>query len=295
MDKMNDTLRTHSFELARPIAERSIGMLLLEAGKISAEDAERVIRHQKERGVRFGDAALELGILEPEDIRQVLARQFHYPYLRKGEADFPAQLIAAYEPFSPEVEALRALRSQLMLRWFDTGRRALAMIGVGADGMAASLLTSNLAVVFSQLGEQTLVMDCNLRSPRQHDTFRLPGRQGLSDVLAQRASGDPICRVPHFVDLSILPSGTEAPNPLELLNRSSFQTLCAEVTSRYDVVLCETPPTGAGTDCFTVAARAGGAVLVATKDVTRQADLRAAARQLAQNGVTLVGTVLAQS
>lgn len=295
MDVINNTLRKHASEVGGPTAERSIGVLLLEAGKITPEDAERVIRHQKARGIRFGDAAVELKVVDNEDIRQVLAQQFQYPYLRKGDADYPDQLIAAYQPFSAEVEALRALRSQLMLRWFSAGRRGLAVIGVGASGRAASLLTSNLAVVFSQLGEQTLVMDCNLRTPLQHQTFKLSSRQGVSDVLAQRHQGDPVCRIPQFVDLSVLPSGTEAPNPLELLNRASFRDLCTEMTARFDVVLCETPPTGAGSDCFTVAARVGGAVLVATKNVTTTADLRAAVAQLKQNGVTFVGTILAEA
>jgi chain length determinant protein tyrosine kinase EpsG len=295
MDVINNTLRKHANDANRPVAERSIGTLLLEAGKITPEDAERILRYQREHGLRFGDAAVALKIVDDADIRQFVAKQFQYPYLREGEAEYPAELIAAYQPFSAEVEALRALRTQLLLRWFSTGRHGLAVIGVGASGRAASLLTSNLAVVFSQLGEQTLLVDGDLRSPLVQSTFRLGARQGLSDILAQRDSSETICRIPHFVDLSVLPSGTEAPNPLELLNRTVFQDLCTQLMSRFDVVLCNTPPTGAGSDCFTIASRIGGAVLVATKDVTRQADMQAAAAQLKQSGVTLVGTILAEN
>lgn len=295
MDIINDNLRKHAADSIRPAADRSMGMLLLEAGKITAEDADRVTRHQALRGIRFGEAAVELKVVGHEDVRQVLAKQFQYPYLREGEAAFPEHLVAAYQPFSPAVESLRDLRSQLVLRWFGTGRRALAVIGVGTDGRAASQLTSNLAVVFSQLGEQTLVMDCNLRAPVQHDTFRVDGRQGLSDVLAQRDSGETVRRIEPFPNLSVLPSGTPPPNPLELLNRPAFRALCDDLSARYDVVLCEAPPTGAGTDCFAVAARVGGAVLVAHKDATRHADLRAATARLRQNGVVLVGSVLAEA
>jgi chain length determinant protein tyrosine kinase EpsG len=294
MEIINDTLRKHAADAHRPVAERSIGTLLLEAGKITPEDAERIIRYQREHGLRFGDAAITLKIVAEADIQQFIAKQFQYPYLREGEADYPSELIAAYQPFSSEVEALRALRTQLLLRWFGTGRHGLAVIGVGASGKAASLLTANLAVVFSQLGEQTLIVDGNLRSPLMQNTFKLGMRQGLSDMLAQRDSSETICRIPYFVDLSVLPSGTEAPNPLELLNRSVFQDLCTQLMSRFDVVLCDAPPTGAGSDCFTIASRMGGAVLVATKNVTRHADMQAAAAQLKQSGVTLVGTILAE-
>lgn len=294
MDIINTTLRKHAGDANMPAAERRIGTLLLEAGKITAEDVERILHHQRARGLRFGAAAVELKILDEADIRQVVAKQFQYPYLRDGEADYPAELIAAYQPFGPEAEALRALRSELLVRWFGTGRRGLAVIGVGADGKAASRLTSNLALVFSQLGGQTLVMDGNLRAPMLQDTFRLGTRRGLSDILAQRVGIEAICRIPHFVDLSVLPSGTEAPNPLELLNRSVFRDLCAQLMAHYAVMLCETPPTGAGSDCFTIASRMGGAVLVATRNVTRHADMQLAAAQLKASGVTLVGTVLAQ-
>lgn len=295
MDIINDNLRKHAADSLRAPADRSMGTLLREAGKITDEDAERVTRHQQQRGIRFGEAALELKVVEHEDVRQALARQFQYPYLRDGEAGYPEHLVAAYQPFSPAVDALRALRGQLLLRWFDTGGRGLAVIGVGADGRAASQLTSNLGVLFAQLGRQTLVMDCNLRTPDQHETFRVDGRQGLSDILAQRDNGDTVCRIEHFAELALLPSGTPPPNPLELLNRPAFRDLARDMMARHDVVLCATPPTGAGNDCYAIGARVGAAVLVATRDVSRHADLRHAGAQLRQNGVALVGTVLADA
>ena len=216
-------------------------MLLLDAGKITPENAERVLRMQKELGIRFGEAAMRLGLISEDDIQQVLARQFAYPYLHKGESALSPKLVAAFEPFSDQVESLRAIRSQLMLRWFARGRKALAIVGVDpADG--ASLFASNLAVVFSQLGEQTLLVDANLRSPHQQEVFALVPRQGLSDLLAGRADLDVIARVPAFVDLSVMPAGTLPPNPQELLSRDAFRNLNTQLESRYDVVLYDVPP-----------------------------------------------------
>ncbi|RZL30450.1 MAG: chain length determinant protein tyrosine kinase EpsG, partial [Rubrivivax sp.] len=143
-----------------------MGALLLDAGKLTPEDFERVLRMQNETGIRFGEAAVRLGLVGEDDIQQVLARQFAYPYLQKGQAGLSPKLVAAYQPFSPQVEALRAIRSQLMLRWFARGRRALAIVGVDPDDGAA-LFAANLAIVFAQLGEQTLLVDANLRAPRQ--------------------------------------------------------------------------------------------------------------------------------
>lgn len=283
--------RAASLAAGQAVAQPNMGMLLLEAGKLTADNAERVLRLQKELGIRFGEAAVRLGLIDEDDVQHMLARQFDYPYLRKGEAGLSPRLVAAYEPFSAQVEVLRAVRSQLMLRWFGRGRHALAVVGVDPDD-GVSVFAANLAVVFSQLGEQTLLVDANLRSPRQQELFALPPRQGLSDLLAGRAELDAIVPVPAFVDLSVLPSGTLPPNPQELLSREGFRHLNLQLESRYDVVLYDVAPFAAGVDALAVSGPAGGALLVARKHHTRLASVARMAEQLAEAGAEVVGSVV---
>lgn len=270
-----------------------IGGLLLEAGKLNPEQAERVLDTQKEFGIRFGEAALRLGLINQADLRQVLARQFDYPYLEFGVARYSEQLVAAYQPFTPQVETLRAVRSQLMLRWFARGRKALVVQGVdGGDG--ASLFAANLAVVFSQLGQRTLLVDANLRQPRQHQIFALARSQGLSDMLAGRAGLDIIASVDAFAALAVLGAGTPPPNPQELLSRAAFASLNAQFKACHDVVLYDTPAFAAGADALAVIARAGGVLLVARANRTRLADIHALAAQVAHCGAEVVGSVLVE-
>jgi protein-tyrosine kinase len=271
--------------------ESSIGALLLASGKITADGAERVLRMQKELGIRFGEAAQRLGLISEADIQQALARQFDYPYLQAGEGKFAKELVAAYQPFSPQVETLRAVRSQLMLRWFMRGRKALVVVGVDS-GDGASLLAANLAVVFSQLGERTLLVDANLRRPRLHEVFALEQRQGLSDVLAGRATLDCVSVVDSFVDLSVLGAGTLPPNPQELLSRPSFASLNLQLEERYDVVLYDVAAVDAGSDAFVAAARAGGVLLVVKKNKTQLADINAMREQMERSGAEVVGSVM---
>lgn len=271
--------------------ESSIGRVLLDMGKIKPEDAERILRQQKEKGLRFGEAAKSLGLITDADIEQVLARQFDYPYLQPGEGNFAKELFAAYQPFSPQVETLRAIRSQLMLRWFASGRKTLAIASVN-PGEGASLFTANLAVVFSQLGEQTLLVDANLRTPRQHQIFNLPGKQGLSDILAGRANLDAIAKIDSFVDLSVLQAGTLPPNPQELLSRGAFDDLTANLAAQFDAVLFDMSAFSAGADALAIAVRAGGVLLVARKNVTSLADISTVAEQLARVGAEVVGSVM---
>ena len=272
-------------------ADSSIGGLLLESGKITPENAERVLRMQKELGIRFGEAALRLGLITEADIEQVLARQFDYPYLQPGAGKYPQELVAAYQPFSHQVETLRAVRSQLMLRWFARGSKSLVVLGM-EPGDGASLFAANLAVVFSQLGEHTLLVDANLRAPRQQEIFDLKTRQGLSDVLAGRAELDIIAKVESFVALSVLAAGTLPPNPQELLSRTSFVTLNKQLESRYDVVLYDVPAYATGSDALAVAARAGGVLLVARKNKTPMADVAAMTEQMTHSGAQVVGSVM---
>jgi hypothetical protein len=135
-----------------PAPDRSIGAMLMDSGKITPDEAERVLRYAKDKNLRFGDAAQALRLVTAEDIQQVLARQFDYPYLAPGESNVSREVVAAWSPFSNQVEALRAVRSQLLLRWFtgDSDHRSLAIVSA-AKGDGRSYLAANLAVVFSQI------------------------------------------------------------------------------------------------------------------------------------------------
>lgn len=287
VNTMQKSLSTHNAGRC----DSNIGKLLLDLGKIKPEDAERVLRLQKEEGIRFGDAAQKLGLISDADIMQVLSLQFDYPYLQPGQCAFSKELIAAYQPFSSQVETLRALRSQLILRWFNQKNKALAVIST-TPGDGGSNLVANLAVVFSQLGEKTLLIDANLRQPVQHKIFNLTESRGLSDILAGRSEPDIATKIESFVDLTVLGAGTTPPNPQELLNRSNFTNFMHQAVAGYDVVLVDTAPVAETSDALTVASRCGGTLLVARLNQTRLSDLNNIRDQLTVSGVQIVGAVI---
>jgi len=276
--------------------ERSIGAILVKVGRLSVADAEKIMRFQLERNVRFGEAAIELGLLTPADIELALSRQFDYPYLLRGESAISEEVVAAYEPFTSRVEALRALRSQLMWRWFESGeeRRALAITS-GERGEGRSYLAANLAVVFSQQGQRTLLIDADMRHPRQHQLFSLENRIGLSSILSGRAGTESIQRVPSLLDLSVLSAGAPPPNPLELLGRPAFGEMLRELARQFDVILIDTPAGDECADAQTVAVRAGAAVIVTRQNTSRVAKVRDLLGLLSEARVHLLGTVLNHS
>ena len=279
-----------------PRASRSLGAILIDSGQLTPADAERVLALQKEQNMRFGAAAVQLGLLSEADIQYALSRQFSYAYLRKipGEKKpVSDELVAAYQPFSPRVEQLRAIRSQLMLRWFDKGeaRQVLTVVGSGRRE-GRSYLAANLAVVFSQLGERTLLVDADLRTPRQHEIFFLENKVGFSTVLSGRSREEAIVRIPDLGGLCVLPAGPVPPNPLELLNRLNFDEFLIQAKSSFDVVIIDTPALSAGEDGAMMAVRTGAALAVARSGQTRMDDYNDMVRGLMYAGVAVVGSVL---
>jgi len=295
--KRTDSPITRSTPLTLPSkpavgAGRSIGAILVDAGRLSLTDADRILRAQREAGARFGDAGMALGLLTDDDVRYALSVQFDYPYIAR-ESNLSRELVAAHRPASRSVEQLRALRSQLMLRWFDTGadRRGLAIVSAGpAEGR--SYLAANLSIVFSQLGERTLLIDADMRSPRQHTLFNLGKSVGLSDMLAGRAGPEAVVGIAALQDLSVLPAGTIPPNPQELLGRQDFSRLLQSLGEEFDVIIIDTPPASRCADAHTVAVRAGAALIVARQNRSSVPQMAQLTQGLREFGVTLVGSVL---
>jgi chain length determinant protein tyrosine kinase EpsG len=203
------------------------------------------------------------------------------------------ELVAAWDPFHPVVEELRALRTQLLIRWHnpEAGRRTLAICSPNARE-GRSFIAANLAVVFSQLGQRTLLIDADFRAPRQQAIFNVPDRFGLSSVLSGRADLSAALPVSGLTGLSVLPAGPLPPNPLELLSRPNFAALLQRAASEYDLVLIDTPAATEYADAQSITFRAGDALLVSRKDQTRLNETERAVRDLTDASARIVGTVM---
>src|ERR1700722_4533245 len=108
---------------------RSIGAILVEQGRLNPSDVEEIQQVAEANGLRFGDAAMQLQLLTQQDIDLAVSRQFNYPILpRGGQNGVADDVVAGYSPQSTLVEPLRALRSQLELRWLDDSNRKILAI-----------------------------------------------------------------------------------------------------------------------------------------------------------------------
>lgn len=277
---------------ASDVADRSIGSILADLRNLSADQVERILRHQRDKSIRFGEAAVALGFVSTDDVLFALSQQFHYPYAPEERRSASPELVALNQPFSVRAESFRAIRSQIMMRLFNEGqpRRAIAIVSPDS-GDGKTYLAANLAVTLAQLGSRTLLVDGDLRHPRQHEVFGLENRAGLSGILSGRAESKVIQQVTGVPSLFVLPLGTTPPNPLELVERPAFGLLIRELLSKFDHVLVDSPAACYGSDSSVIAARCGAALVVARKNRARVAALQDLVANLSETPAAIAGVI----
>ena len=282
-------------ETAEPTRDRSraIGAILVEQGRLRSGDIDEIHRYATANALRFGDAAVQMRLLSQADIELAIALQFNYPVLPRGGAHGVSDaLVAAYLPQSEMVEPLRALRSQLILRWPSEGANRVLAIASPGRGEGRSWLAANLAIVFAQIGKRTLLIDADMRHPRQHELFNIDNSVGLSALLTGRAGREIVARPHPQLRLFVLPAGILPPNPQELLGRPVFELILQLFSQQYDLIILDTPAAGETADAQILGTLAGAAVILARRNKTLHADLLSAAQAFIQCGVNIIGTVI---
>ena len=215
----------------------------------------------------------------PEEIRRVLDLPVlaHVPKVRlasgwlgrrksKGLPVAPA-VWSALRPRSRDAEVFRSLRADLCFG-AEGERRKVIQITSPSPGDGKSVVAANLATSLAQSCHNVLLVDCDLRRPRQHELFQIDRREGLSTVLTG-ATELPDAVQPTTVDgLSVITCGPLPSNPAELLSSPRFADFLELASSKYDFVLLDSAPLLSVSDPATIAARADGVLLVLrlTKD-----------------------------
>ena len=271
---------------------RRVGAILVAAQKLTAAQVDEILAEQQVRSARFGETAVRLGFIGVDDLRRALAEQYDVPHLLPDNRRANPELVVASMPFHPCAEQIRAVRTRLLVRWAKGAihGRMLAVVSPGS-GEGRSYFAANLAVAFAQLGEQTLLVDAALRRPRQQRIFQVDDSVGLAAILAGRAKRSAVVPVPEFGTLSVLPAGASPPNPLELLSRDSFAILLHELQREYQVIVLDTPAAELCSDAYTVAFRAGSALVLARQHVTSVAAINRVVAELREAGTGIAGTV----
>jgi len=270
---------------------KPIGQIIRDVRPLSDADLDHILVVQKRMGVRFGEAAVALALVSQKDVMWALSQQFRYPFPREPGILAASEMVVASDPFGAQAEAFRELRSSISAAQQLTERRPLAVLSQ-ARGDGRSFVAANLALAFCQLGERTVLVDANLRSPGIHKLLGIPERPSLSSLLSGMPLARPFDRSAQMPQLYVLQAGTPPPNPVELLDRPLFGRLLGELQRNFDRVIVDTACASGTADARVVASACRQAVLVGRKHHTPALQLNSLKSRLHKVGVDVVGVIL---
>ena len=200
-------------------------------------------------------------------------------------------MISKARPQAALAEALRMVRSSLQFAWVD-GQMQSLLVTSAVPGEGKSTIAANLALVMAQKGLRVVLVDADMRSPRQHRIFELPNTIGPQQH-HRRADHHRGCRLrapglePDDPHLRPMP-----PNPAELLELSRARDLVQQLKASCDMVIFDSPPCTTMVDGSSLAAQVDGAILVVRAGHTPKMAVARACQVLRETGTRLLGTIL---
>jgi capsular exopolysaccharide synthesis family protein len=243
----------------------------------------------------------------PEDVEQ-LTELPTLAGIAAYEADGDAQysLITRNKPRSPIAEAYRGLRTAIIFTNVDKPTRSI-LITSPSPAEGKSITAANLGVVMAQAGHRVLIVDADLRRPRQHKIFDLSGNNfGLTNLLLKMLleqdgrtvsenTAELLEGAIHETQqpgLYLLNSGPLPPNPAELVGSEKMGKLLETLEAYFDMVIIDSPPCLAVTDAVVLSTRVDGVALISNSGSTRRKQLQEAVARLNDVNANILGVIL---
>jgi len=212
------------------------------------------------------------------------------PEIKRMEQPDKAQIVINNQD-KQVAEAFLALHSSLRLK--DESKNAQCILTTSTiPGEGKSFVSTNLALTFAAHGEKVCIVDCDLRKPNVHKSFRIENIKGVIDLCAGTASFEEVTVKNLHPNLDIIPAGGRAKNPTQILNSRGFELMIAELRKRYDRVFFDTPPLAAVSDSLIILPLVDGSVFTIYFNRVRRKAAQFAARRLLEVNVPCFGAVL---
>lgn len=292
-------------------ADEELSRTLVLLNRLSQEAVEQINALMKSLHLRFADVALELGAVSAEEVQEAkdwisrravgkpgglieemlrrTARKRDVILWEHDQLEPSTELILPHQPDHPYSEAVRSLRTELLLRC--KGTRGIIALLSPSDGEGRSKLAAELAVAFAQLERRTLLVDADLRKPSLHHLFPTENNLGLAQALTAGAPHH-FHGIKYLPQMALITSGEVPQNPLELLSGRGFERAIREWRRKFEFIILDTPPATRFSDAIAIAAAAGNVLVLGRAEATRFKDLDEVFRRLSAAHCRVLGAVI---
>jgi succinoglycan biosynthesis transport protein ExoP len=192
---------------------------------------------------------------------------------------------------APDAEAYRILRTNIEFNRKNPQANTISMVS-GGPGEGKSTTIANLAYICAQGGYSTLIVDADLRRPVQHELFDINNSKGLTNYLTTETQLEEVIVPTGVENLSILPSGVLPSDAVGILNSQRMSDMIAELKSRYDIILFDSPPMLGVSDASVLASEVDQTIVVVQHRRFPRAMLTRVKQAILGVGGTLLGVVL---
>ena len=188
------------------------------------------------------------------------------------------------------LEAFRELRLMVNFAYGSAGPVTLTITSP-SPGEGKSLIATNLAVAFAEVGKRTLLVDADTRRGDAHELLGARRAPGLTDYLRNR-SGQDIIQSTQYDRLDFIGSGTRGTSTPELLASSRMASFLGTLKRGYDVIIVDSPPLGAGADPVLLSGLTGNMALVIRAGSTEKGLAMAKLDMLSRLPIRILGAIL---
>lgn len=213
------------------------------------------------------------------------------PAERAGVAQDQHYLVAEAKPRSPAAEAYRTIRTNIQFARVDRPVR-FVVVTSSTSNEGKSTTAANFAVVCAEAGARVCLVDGDLRRPVLHQLLSVDQAPGLSDALVRRLALRDVAHHSRIPNVWVVPSGSTAPNPAELMGSNRMRELLQGSEDDFDMIICDTPPVISVADALALCAQSDGVLFVVRAGKVPTAVVQRAVDQINQVQGTVLGVVL---
>jgi capsular exopolysaccharide synthesis family protein len=263
--------------------------------KFSLEGASKAYTYGRRLKARKEPAQLEAARAEAEATASPgAAAASAGPFVAEvGKSERPGtiELVPHFFPNSRLAESYRSIRTALLLSSADNPVKSIAVTSA-LPGEGKTVSVANLAVTLAQSGKTVLVVDADLRRPRQHRLFKVKNTFGLTTYLTDSVPIKDVIKPTEIPNLFLVNAGPIPPNPAELLGSEKMTRFIRMMTDDCDFILFDLPPMLEISDALVLGAKVDGMVLVVHGDKTSREALKKAREKLDLLKVRTIGVVI---